>query len=106
METLQSRLSNWSGFEKLARTTIIKNRRDVELDSDEARRLYDRCDELSETTEHNHDAELLTEIFGPEWWFDLPEMTNPDYEYELRIIDFAKHMIEKEKDMVVDAALL
>lgn len=60
-----------SALEALARRTVIKARRDLSMDKDEARRLFDQVEILgglevpNETWHHN---DLLTDIFGEEWW--------------------------------------
>lgn len=78
---------------KLARREALKLRRSLDIDSDEARELFDNADDLAEfeTLEavyHCH-GESMTRIFGDDWWNGLHEATEPnsDYQYLCRIIE-------------------
>ncbi len=82
-----------SALEALARRTVIKARRDLSMDKDEARRLFDQVEILgglevpNETWHHN---DLLNDIFGEEWWHTLQEEAveeNHEYTYLLRIVE-------------------
>ncbi|WP_454869564.1 hypothetical protein [Pseudomonas putida] len=82
-----------SALEALAKRTVIKARRDLSMDADDARRLYEASDDFTglevpaETWHHN---DLLTEIFGDEWWHTLQDEAveeNHEYTYLLRIVE-------------------
>ena len=41
--------------------------------------------------------EIMTDVFGEEWWYDIPTMTNPKYKYLCRIIDTVKDALRELK---------
>lgn len=80
------------------RSYLVRNGRrsdlvnDEELDREEARELYN---EVKAASLGDYDAiqhcppTLMTELFGPEWWFvdSCAVEPNPDYDYLCRILD-------------------
>jgi hypothetical protein len=62
------------------------------LDKEDARRLFDRIvDELRSIEREDHcwnHSDLLSELFGDEWWYNAGEATepNPNYQYLQRIV--------------------
>ncbi|MEA1606122.1 hypothetical protein [Pseudomonas spirodelae] len=62
------------------------------LDKEDARRLFDRIvDELRSIERDDHcwnHSDLLSELFGDEWWYNAGEATepNPNYQYLQRIV--------------------
>jgi len=41
---------------------------------------------FTEQQDIEYHRDFLEETFGTEWWYELPETTNPDYAYLCRII--------------------
>lgn len=68
-----------------ARKEIIRCRMEDGTDKQHARYLYDRAEELESGIEENQ--ELLSDIFGDEWWYGLPQKPNPEYEYLKGIVE-------------------
>lgn len=68
------------------------NHHPYSMDRDEARQLFDRIeDDLRHVEREDHcwsHTDLLSALFGDEWWHDADEATepNPDYGYLERII--------------------
>ena len=96
MSRTPSSLPDYSGLVKAARASILRQRRDHELSAEEAKELWEECfamDDLCKDDLIFHESRLST-ILGPEWFMDIPTSPNPDYEYELRIINCAKDIIK------------
>lgn len=72
------------------------------LDEDEQYYFEQARDYLNRNGEIPHDlkegefwcwdnGELLSYVFGSEWWNEIPKMTNPEYVYLCRIIDAVRN---------------
>jgi len=72
------------GIEKAARIEILRRRRNDEISKEGARELIDELDAYSITM---GDHVLLYKVYGDEWWYCLPKVPNPEYEYLCKIID-------------------
>lgn len=77
------------------RYEIISRRRRDDFGKDDARRLYDDADRPTDGY-GNADPDLHYEVFGDEWWYSLPQIKNPKYEYLCRIIDTVKAAFKEE----------
>lgn len=95
---LQSDRYSADALMAFSRKSIISRRRGTDLDfdsldKDEARELYDQVDELGDCETPNscwHNSNLLTQLFGPEWFYYLSGRAvepNPDYLYLSRIVE-------------------
>lgn len=42
----------------------------------------------------NEGHDVMVDVFGEEWWYDLPTMANPKYKYLCRIIDTVKEVLK------------
>lgn len=99
--SLRKKRFSGDALKVLARKAVISRRRrlkdyweygDSIDDKDIARDLYDRIDELADVesiTQANYHNELLSELFGEEWWHLVDGNAvedNPDYDYLCRII--------------------
>jgi len=73
---------------------ILKLRKHLDLDEDEARELWDFI-EYSGLSEN--DNEIMHKIWGDEWWYSLPDKKNPDWEYLDRIVSAVKDAIKSIK---------
>jgi hypothetical protein len=75
-----------------AQRLVLKERRQFCYGADETRERFDAAEDLrdSPSIEHLHGAhsELMTKLFGDEWWHLTNDATepNPDYAYLERII--------------------
>jgi hypothetical protein len=76
---------------KSAKETVISQRKEEYLSSKEARRKYD----LAETIDYL-DYDALSDIFGDDFWYDLPEEDNHEYQYLCRILDVVREAFTKE----------
>ena len=87
-----------------ARRQVLKERRTFCYDQDEARELFDEAEDLrhSESIDQLHFAhsELMTKLFGDEWWHlsssNDASVPNPDYEYLCRIIAAVQQALRQE----------
>lgn len=68
------------------------------FDSDEAREAWDDLSRIENPKEWLMTGnDLVCKLIGDEWWYnDLPEKTNPKYEYLCRIIDAIKKALSTE----------
>lgn len=87
------------GLAAHARKKVITERRAGDLDKEQARELFDDTGQLEgiERVETLHDLKYRTmqEIFGDEWWYSLPMIPNPEYEYLCRIITTAQEALRQ-----------
>ncbi|QKE22875.1 hypothetical protein 8P_052 [Pseudomonas phage 8P] len=89
---LSSRKFSGDMLARKARKQILKDRRARDLDEDEARELYDEAEELENAPSVDFlwggHSDLMSRLFGDEWWYATDDATvpNPDYEYLCRII--------------------
>lgn len=86
-----------------AQITVLKERRRGELGQDEARERFTEAEDFrkSPSIDHLHAAhsELMTKLFGDEWWHLTNDATepNPDYVYLERIIHAVQQALCQEK---------
>ncbi|NNG62462.1 hypothetical protein HKD51_12905 [Pseudomonas fragi] len=91
-QAMSSRQFSGEALANKAQRIVLKERRLFCYDQDEARELFDEAEELrdSPSIDHLHGAhgELMTKLFGDEWWHLGNDSTepNPDYIYLERII--------------------
>lgn len=74
---LRKTVDDLDGLVEDARKAIIRQRRESRFSREKSRALYDRAPELGSGTEGNDD--LLYEVYGEEWWYDLPQKPNVGY---------------------------
>lgn len=60
---------------------------------DEMRQLQSCQDEGRDWVMNNSD--IMEEVFGCDWFYDVPEMENPKYKYLCEIIDVVKEVLRK-----------
>lgn len=68
------------------RNKIVQQRRGGELSKNEARRFWEESSDITLTSEHCSNVELMETVIGDEWWMALPEKENPGYTHLIRII--------------------
>lgn len=89
-----------------AQITVLQDRRRGELGQDEARELFTEAEDFRESPsiDHLHAAhsELMTKLFGDEWWHLTNDATepNPDYAYLERIIHAVQQALSQEQQQV------
>jgi len=80
---------------------IIKQRMSLDLDRHEARDLWEDVRwagswnhyDINQVTDEQ--SRIMTEIIGDEWWYDLPETTNPEYTYLSNIVSAVREGLQK-----------
>lgn len=70
---------------------ILKNRRSEEINATDARIQFDSV--LADDIMDNHG--LLNDVYGDEWWYNIPKKPNPDYLYLFKILDAVKEALSK-----------
>ena len=83
---LNSTKKDLDGLADHARDTICKERRALELTREEAREQFDLTERLECIDDLRDVDSEMQQIFGDEWWYCVPDIPNPDYEYLCRII--------------------
>jgi hypothetical protein len=86
LSRISSTVEDLDGLGDFARKSILEYRKEGDLESHEARALYDLCENIDGCDDLHYIESEMHEIFGPEWWYRVPTVTNPDYEYLCRII--------------------
>ena len=86
-----------------AKAIIRKDRRSRDLSADKARELFDDIEwaEISDDPWRHND--LMQEIYGDEWWCQLPEKPNPDYQYLCRIVAAVQAAIKQDSTVAEPA---
>lgn len=80
----------------ILKAKILELRREGSLAKLQARDLYVWADDLRHDPFDQYssrDRDNIEEIFGPEWWYEMPSKPNPDYEYLCRILDAVKEAL-------------
>ena len=86
-----------------AQRLVLKERRRFCYTSDVVREMFDAAEDLRESSsvDHLHGAhsELMTKLFGDEWWHMTSDATelNPDYAYLERIILAVQQALRQEQ---------
>ncbi len=101
-------------LEALARECILERRRgrnksdweEGSLYAEDARRLFNRVDELRNIESSNecwHQSELLTELFGEEWHYpvgDRAKEENHSFTYLRRVVEAVQIALRQEQQQV------
>lgn len=102
-QAMKSRQFSGEALANKAQRIVLKERRLFCYDQDEARELFDEAEDLrdSPSIDHLHGAhgELMTKLFGYEWWHLADDATepNPDYVYLDRIILAVQQALRQEQ---------
>jgi len=64
----------------------------------DATEVYEAVESMGEESDEwdiwiRNDAKVMCEVFGEDWWYDIPTMENPKYKYLCRIIDAVKEAL-------------
>ena len=100
--SLKSRRFSAEALASKARKIILQMRRDRDLDSEDARYLFDEAEDLSHTSSLDEcggaHREFMHRVFGDEWWI-LPadaEEPNHHWSYLCRIIATVQQALAKQ----------
>ncbi|MCE3262598.1 MAG: hypothetical protein K0R43_1677 [Pseudoduganella sp.] len=87
---IEREVCDQEALDRGCRAEVIKQRRAGDIDKKDARALWERIDwaELEAPVILNSD--LFDDIFGEEWWCQLPQRQNPEYVYLCKIIEAVK----------------
>lgn len=102
-QAMNSRQFSGEALANKVRRLVLKERRQFCYGSDEARARFDEAEDLRESPsiDHLHAAhsELMTKLFGDEWWHLTNDSTepNPDYIYLERIILAVQQALRQEQ---------
>ncbi|WP_025110130.1 hypothetical protein [Pseudomonas sp. H1h] len=102
-QSLRSRQFSGDALANEAQRLVLKERRQFCYGPDEAREMFDAAEDLrdSPSIDHLHGAhsELMTKLFGDEWWHMTSDATepNPDYAYLERIILAVQQALRQEQ---------
>lgn len=102
-QSMKSQQFSGEALANKAQRIVLKERRLFCYDQDEARELFDEAEDLRDSTsiDHLHGAhgELMTKLFGDEWWHLTNDSTepNPDYIYLERIILAVQQALRQEQ---------
>lgn len=58
----------------------------------------DKADDLCYDHPHALDSEVMAEVFGPDWYMDMPQRTTSQYRYLCRIIEAVKAALQEMAD--------
>lgn len=86
-----------SGLHAFMLKHIVKERRALDLNKDEARELFTQVNDR-QPHEVSGNEDLLSDVIGDEWWYALPEVENHEYTYLCKIIKAVKEGIEAPKE--------
>lgn len=102
-QAMSSRQFSGEALANKVRRLVLKERRQFCYGSDEACDRFDEAEDLREepSIDHLHAAhsELMTKMFGDEWWHLTNDSTepNPDYIYLERIILAVQQALRQEQ---------
>jgi hypothetical protein len=93
---LKAEIVDIDAIERHAKAQVCKSRRERDIETAEARDLFDEIEYTSFDDPYG-EPDLMYKIYGDEWWYSLPKKVNPDYEYLCRIISAAKEALALEQ---------
>jgi hypothetical protein len=94
LSSTKSTVIDDDAIEEAAKKIILRLRRDGEIDSVEAREMFDEVDGYG--PDIANDYKLLHRVYGDEWWYALPHKMNHEYEYLERICNAVKFGIQQD----------
>lgn len=92
---LQSKIDDYEAIAEKARKYICERRRFGHFISKEkARELFDKCDRFEGIDNPVElDQDLMYDVFGDDWCFDIPQKRNPKFDYLCEIINVVKEAL-------------
>jgi hypothetical protein len=79
-----------------AKKRILAERRAREINDGEAREMWADINGGQVEDDPATQPNLMQEIYGDEWWYQLPMKPNPKYEYLCRIITAVQEALKSE----------
>ena len=87
LSSIRADVPDYDGLADKAKSEIIKLRKELDIDKTEARQLFDGADNFNgDLLSDNEQQKTMSEIFGDEWWYSIPDKPNHRYQYLCRII--------------------
>ena len=91
LSDIRSNVPDCEALDSWLKNTIIKSRRENDIEPDKARELWDDvelfCSNDKDWLHGLENQRLCSEIIGDNWWYSLPTKLNPEYEYLTRVIN-------------------
>lgn len=98
---------DYEGFVERQKRFILEERRDGGFTKSEARRLWEMAKYIEPSEEYFHDGhnhDLLHEVAGDDWWYDIPDKDSHLYTYLCLILDAVKDCLRERESLRRDAA--
>jgi hypothetical protein len=92
LSTISSSVVDEDGIEDHIKREILKNRRNWDINKEEARGFYDRAICI----EHGGYENLMSDVFGYEWYEHFPMKSNHEYDYLCNIIKLVQRVFKDE----------
>ncbi|MCA2497816.1 hypothetical protein R7P75_04690 [Vibrio sp. 2175-1] len=99
---LKDEIYDFDKLEESLKVAIRFNRREESISESEARDLYEKVSELDYGVSLGHDQiwlaenrDLLYDILGDGFYYEMPMQPNPDYQYLCRIIQAVREGLKK-----------
>lgn len=91
---------DYEAFIKNCKAQIIEDRRYHYHSQEEARKLYDLCNEMDPSksyfeNELNHND--IHRVAGDDWWYSIPDKDSHTYVYLCRILDAVKSCLRERE---------
>lgn len=103
--SLRSTKPDYDNIDKWFKTEILQLRKDRDIDTDEARELWDDvelwCENDEQFLQSERGSQMAHKIVGDDWWHSIPEAVNHDYTYLDRIVTALKEAVST---LIVDKA--
>ena len=102
-KNLSSINSSIDDYEKLGEIIKKHYKESYDDDDDDAFDVYEAVDSMSDDRDEwqawiRVNSSVMCEVFGEDWWYDIPTMENPQYKYLCRIIDAVKEALREGKN--------
>lgn len=99
LSSINSTVTDADNLDLWLKGSIVKLRKELDIDREEARDLWDEvelCCENEESWLQSNDGHRLCErIIGDDWWCSIPETTNHEYEYLVRIVSAVREALQQ-----------
>lgn len=83
-------------IQEKARKYILKSRKSGDLSKEKAREQWDSTEWIT-GGERMVDEEILSAIYGDEWYFDYPQEPNPEYQHLFSIVEAIRKSLIEQK---------
>lgn len=90
MTSMYSEIADYEGLAAVVKKNIIQERRWRSVSKEAAREAFDSVPDFEDEASCHFEDAFLSKWIGDEWWHEIPQKPNPDYEYLERIINAVK----------------